>query len=348
MTASPNLRIALAAPVFASPGIPTMRTPSIERATWPIVRDAVVRAEELGYDSVWFSDHLFHGRDGEFFESWTALCIAAGFTDRIRLVNNHLGNGLRDARVVAKMATTLAAATDGRFDLFLARGYREREYSSYGLPWEDDATRTRRLGEAVHVIRALWPAHPVNFDGQFYRLDHALAAPTAGAEPFVWLGGPLEAETLELIAGQADGWNSFPLGPAAYAAAARAVDDACVAAGRAPASLRRSLETQVLVLDDWAEWPAWLEHWRRMREEAPPGDATSDITPSAAQLTDEIVTEACRQRFIVGTRDEVRARIFDYTALGVTDLVCWFMDAPPDASMRVVAELRDEVRRQGL
>lgn len=339
MTPAPPLRLALAAPVFAAPGIPTMRTPSLEAASWPVVRDAVVRAEQLGYDSVWFSDHLFHGREGAFYESWTALCIAAGFTDSIRLVNNHLGNGLRDARMLAKMATSLADASGDRFDLFLARGYREREYRAYGLPWESDSTRTRRLAEAVDVIRTLWSGSSVDFDGEFYRLDGAIAAPTTPAAPFLWLGGPLDAQTENLIATRADGWNSFPLGLAAYGEAAARIDAACTRVGRAPEALRRSLETQVLILDDWSQWPSWLEHWRRLRDETPMDAATSDIAPSPDDLTDERVTAACREQFIVGTRDEVADRIGEYRRLGVTDLVCWFMDAPSDASMTAMADL---------
>ena len=336
-------RLGLAAPVFASPGIVPMRTPSLEAASWSVVRDAVLRAEELGYDSAWFSDHLFHGRDGAFFESWTALAMAAGFTTSIQLVNNHLGNGLRDARVMAKAATTLSAATEGRLDLFLARGYREREYRSYGLGWEPDEVRTRRLGEAVDVFRALWPGETIDFDGEFYQLRDARATPAAADPPFLWLGGPTDPDMLALVAEKADGWNTFPLGLDGYRAASEALDEQCRRVGRDPATLRRSLETQVLVLGDWSQWQGWLDRWRRMRQLTPPDDATSDITPSEEELDDEIVTELCREQFLVGTRDEIRPRIEQYRELGVTDVVCWFMDAPSDASMTALASVRAEL-----
>ena len=333
------MRLSLAAPVFASPGIPMMRTPSIERVSWGLVRDAVVTAEQLGYDSVWFSDHLFHGRDGEFFESWSALCMAAGFTDRIRLVNNHLGNGLRDARMVAKMATTVAAATDGRFDLFLARGYREREYASYGLPFEDEATRARKLTEGIDIVERLWSGEVVDYAGEFYTLHDARATPTTSRRPFVWAGGPLDDESLRLVATRADGWNSFPCDLDAYLAAAARVDAACAAAGRDPSTLRRSLETQVLILEDDSEWQGWLDRWRQLRELHPLGSATRDIHPATANLSDDAVTNTCRSQFLVGTRDHVAERIAAYSAAGVTDLVCWFMDAPSSGSMTALKEL---------
>lgn len=337
MSGSP-VRLSLAAPVFAAAGHPGMRTPSMSEASWPVVRSAVTRAEELGYDAAWFSDHLFHGRDGAFHESWTALSMAAGFTDRIRLVNNHLGIGIRDPRVIAKMATTLADATGDRFELFLAMGYRERELRAYGLGWDDDDTRLRRLDEAVDVVRALWSGRAVDHDGDFYPLRDAVAAPTGAHPPFVWLGGPLGDASIRLIAEKADGWNSFPLSVADYAAAAARIDGACARIGREPTALRRSLEIQVLVLEDDAEWDDWVHRWERLRAEAPLGPATSDLVPPST-VVDRAALDAVRDTSLIGTPEQIAARIDAYRAAGATDLVCWFMDLPSHRSMERLIDI---------
>lgn len=334
------LRLSLAAPVFAAPGIPGLRTPSMRSASWPVVREAVLQAEELGYDSVWFSDHLFHGRAGAFHESWTALSMAAGFTSRIKLVNNHLGNGIRDARLIAKMATTLADATDDRFELFLATGYRERELRAYGLTWEDGVTRGRRLVEGLDVIRTMWSGEEESFDGEFYQLDHAVAAPTGKNLPFVWVGGPLDDGALALLAGEADGWNSFPLSLEAYRAAAVRVGDACREIGRDPRSLRRSLETQILILTDDDEWPQWITHWAQLRENAPLGAATSDLVPAGSVIDDSL--ENLQNQFVIGSPQHVAERIAAYREAGVTDLVCWFMDMPSHRSMNELVRIAGE------
>jgi len=333
-----RLRVALAAPVFAAAGHIGMRTPSMRDASWATVRASVELAEELGYDSVWFSDHLFHGRTGAFHESWTALSIAAGFTDRIRLVNNHLGVGLRDPRVLAKMATTLADATGDRFELFLAAGYRRREYDAYGIEWRADDVRLQQLREAIAVIRALWSGDPVDADGPSYPLHRAIARPTPGGAPFVWIGGPLSDGALDLIAAEADGWNSFPLGLDDYASAAQRVDDACRRNGRDPSTLRRSLETQVLIVDDEDEWHDMLQRWAGLRAAAPLDEFTDDLV-SGTVVYDADTVEAVRRQCIIGTRDEVAAIIDRYRALGVTDLVCWFMDLPDERSMRELTAL---------
>ncbi len=200
MITDARLKFALAVPVFASPGIANMRTPSFEKLDWGPVRESVILAEKLGYDSAWFSDHLFHGRDGEFFESWTTVSVLAGCTDRIRLVNNHFCNNFRHAALTAKMAATLDVISGGRFDLFLSPGMREREHSSYGFGWEPDATvRTRKLGEAVRLIRATWSGEPTDFDGEFYRLRGAINTPTP-----LQKGGPLTARGRGFRHGRAD------------------------------------------------------------------------------------------------------------------------------------------------
>lgn len=334
------LRLGLAVPMFAAPGIPTMRTPSVERLDWAATRDSLREADALGYDSAWFSDHLFHGLDGEFLESWTTLAAAATATERLRLVNNHLGLGFRAAPLVAKMAATADVISGGRFELFVSHGLREREHTSYGFEWmPQTARRVARLDEAVAVIRDLWTGRPVTHDGEFFALNGAISTPTPAHEIPVWLGGPLDDGVVDVIVRRADGWNALPSSLDEYAAKRERVDAACRAIGRDPRTLRRSLETQVLVLDDHDEWEAWMACWRSMREHAPLGFATSDMFPTGAPEQSEAeLTAACFEDFIVGTREEVAAKLTAYRELGVDEVVCWFMDWPLGDSMRVLAE----------
>jgi alkanesulfonate monooxygenase SsuD/methylene tetrahydromethanopterin reductase-like flavin-dependent oxidoreductase (luciferase family) len=337
---SESLSLGLAVPMFAAPGIPTMRTPSVERLNWSLTLDAICSAEALGYDSAWFSDHLFHGLDGQFLESWTTLAAAATATEHLRLVNSHLGLGFRSAPLVAKMAATVDVISNGRFELFVSHGLREREHTSYGFPWEPDAARrVARLDEAVGIIRALWTGAPVSHTGEFFTLNGALSTPTPVHNIPVWLGGPLDEAVVRIVVDRADGWNALPASVAEYAEKAVRVDTALRAAGRDPRTLRRSLETQVLVLDHPSDWDDWLSYWRELRERAPLGFATSDMFPDdAPEVSDDDLTEACFDSFIIGTREEVAAKLSAYRELGVDEVVCWFMDWPCGDSLRVLAE----------
>lgn len=334
------LRLGLAVPMFAAPGLPAMRTPSVERLDWSRTLAAIRSAEALGYDSAWFSDHLFHGLDGEFLESWTTLAAAAAATTRLRLVNNHLGLGFRAAPLVAKMAATVDVISNGRFELFVSHGLREREHVSYGFPWEPDVSRRiARLDEAVGIIRELWDGAPVTHRGEFFTLDGALSTPTPPHRIPIWLGGPLDDAVVRVVIDRADGWNSLPASLDEYALKAARIDTAARAAGRDPRSIRRSLETQVLVLEDRSEWGDWMRYWRGLRERSPLGFATSDMFPDDARaLSDDDVTAACFDSFIIGTREEVAAKLDAYRELGVDEIVCWFMDWPRGGSLRVLAE----------
>lgn len=339
------LKISLAAPVFAAAGRVDLRTPNLPVASWDLVRDVVLLAEELGLHAVWFSDHLFLGRDGAFFEPWTSLSALAGATSRIRLVTNHLNNNFRAAPLVAKMAATVDVVSGGRFELFLSPGLREQEHVSYGFDWEPDpVVRTQRLGEALQVVRGLWSGQPLDFAGIHYQLAGALSTPTprqAGGPP-VWVGGILDKVTTDLICDQADGWNSFPAGLDAYAALAAQVNKACLRHGRDPRSLARSLETQVLVLDDPGQLDDWLDRWDAMRSRLTAGDAATDVggaRPSRAELRLRY-----RDQFVIGTGTEVAEKLAAYQALGVDEVVCWFMDLPELGSLRAVAALGPTVQ----
>ena len=110
-----------------------------------------------------------------------------------------------------------------------------------------------RFEEALKVIRLLWESDgPVNFEGQFYRLEHARmdTEPFAGRFPPIWIGagGP---RMLEITGRYADGW--WPAGawsPEDYAAKLKAVRDAAERAGRDPLAIVPAFIQTCLIGDD--------------------------------------------------------------------------------------------------
>lgn len=346
-----RLDLGFAVPVFAAPGDVALRVPSAAALDWHKVRDSVLAAERLGYDSAWFSDHLFLGRDGAFLESWSTLAYFAGCTSRIRLVPNHCNINFRHAPLIAKAAASVDVMTGGRLELFLSPGAREVEHTSYGFGWEADRTvRQDKLGEAVTVIRQLWRAEPIDFGGSHYQLDQALSAPAPvqGVVP-IWLGGPLDDVACDLVARHADGWNALPSSLSEYAAQAELIDQACRTVGRPPQTLRRSLETQVLVLDDGPEGATnrsrldrWFDRWDELRIQEPRRRGADSRSATTRLERDELAARSVDQ-FVIGTRAEVARKLAAYADLGVDEVVCWFMDFPEPASMIAVA---DQLRPQ--
>ena len=89
-------------------------------ATPEIIRGAAVRAEQLGYDSVWVSDHVvvpdanIKNFGETIFDPLVTLGVIAGATSRVRLGTTVLIVPYRNAVVTAKMISSLDALSGGR------------------------------------------------------------------------------------------------------------------------------------------------------------------------------------------------------------------------------------------
>ena len=123
--------------------------------------DQIVRAEELGYDTVWLTEHHFD-QDGW---SPSLLPLAAGIatrTRRIRIGTFILVLPFQHALRVAEDAATVDILSDGRFDLGVGKGYRVNEFTSFGLPREQ---RNAMLEEGLEVVRQAWTEECFSFAG---------------------------------------------------------------------------------------------------------------------------------------------------------------------------------------
>lgn len=340
------MRLGFAVPIFANPGVPDFRTPNAERLEWDAVAGAAVEAERLGYDSLWVADHMFLGRDGAIYEGWTTLAVLAGMTESIRLGTIHLGNEFRHAPLTAKMAATLDVQSGGRLELFVDPGWREREHTAYGFEWEPDrAVRAARVGEAIELARLLWSGEQVSYEGTHYSLEGAICTPlpVQRPNPPIWIGEAFDEATLDLIVAHADVWNSMPAGLEVLAEKLAKIDAACRERGRDPGSLRRTLETQVLIYDERAEAERLFERFAELRAAHPSGEAMRDVVEFVAETNAELGRgelgfEELREEFVIGTPDEVATKLEAFAALGIDEVICWFMDFPEPTSMRRLIE----------
>jgi len=201
------------------------------------------QVEALGLDAVWTEDRISH--PANVLDPLMLLASAAACTRRIQLGTAVLVLTLRHAVVVARQVSTLHHLSGGRLALGVSLGGRPEEYLAAGVPMK---RRVAVFRENVTVLRRLLAGEPVDFQGQFVRLEHATVRPAAPVPLYV--GGHAEG-ALRRAGELADGWIMGPFGTVAdFPRPWRVVQDAARAAGRDPSALIAGRLVYVAVDDD--------------------------------------------------------------------------------------------------
>lgn len=247
----------------------------VQRTDWPSLREAVLRAEAVGFDDLWIDDHLLSDeadwRDPKL-EGWTTLAAVAAVTSRARIGLMVGANTLRNPGLVAKMATTVDHVSGGRAVLGIGAGWFEREHEAFGIDFGAGAgERLDRLAEAVPLLRRLLDGEEVTHAGSFYRFERALCAPRPVQDRLpILVGGAGPRKTIPLVARSADMWNAYG-SPADLAAADALLRLACETAGRDEREIERTVNLNVVVREDaaaaQADWLGWAGVHRPARSE---------------------------------------------------------------------------------
>ncbi len=273
------------------------------------------RAEDLGFDSVWVSDHFFYsfaryGADPApiaSLEPLTTLAGIAGVTQRVRLGTLVLCSAFRHPALLARIAASIDLLSDGRLDLGLGAGWMREEFDAFGYRFGTAGERFEVLEESLDVVRRLFRGDPVTVDGPTVTLRDAVLAPAPERAPAVWVGGKGGPRLLRLAARLADGWNMvWRVAPEAYADKVSDVRAACDAAGRDPAAFGLSVGLYSLIGEDEASAYAAFERARA----AAPGDAMASDDYGS-----------WRADTLSGTPEQIIERVAAFEALGVRELI---------------------------
>ena len=267
-----------------------------EAIDWETARRVARAADELGFDSLWCSDHVYSQRaepDRASVDPFLLLAVLAAETRRITLGTLVTAVCFRPPSIVGRMAAHLDALSGGRFVLGIGAGWGEGEHLAYGLPFPAAPERLSRLEEAVRLLRALWQGGPVDFEGEHYQLAGAYSHPRPLRGEVPLLVGGSGRRTMRIAARHAREWNVVALTLEAWAEQDSAFREVCEAEGRDPGSVRRSQVSGVLVGRDERELGA---HFGRVAERIP---ALAGRDPERA------VASLRRRGWLVGTPGEI-------------------------------------------
>jgi probable F420-dependent oxidoreductase len=171
------------------------------------IRRLAETAEELGFDSVWATEHIVVGPEavdpyGRVYDPLLTLGWIAGWTERIGLGTSIVLVPLHNPFHLAKEVATLEEVSGGRFTLGVGMGWHRDEFDFMGVPFEG---RGRRADEAIRLMRSLWAGDSV-FEGRYWSFRNATAEPHPLPQPEIWVGGSSE-RAIRRARELGDGWH---------------------------------------------------------------------------------------------------------------------------------------------
>ena len=181
--------------------------------------------EDLGFDSLFITDHLLAAKrfySVSFLEPLSALAVAAGVTERVRLGTSILIMPLRNPVMLAKELATLQFLSENRVILGAGVGWNEPEYEAVGV---HKSERGKRTDEMLDILMPLLEGETVTYHGRYYSVDDLFIEPISSHRPEIWIGGgsqladekspdlPRFVESVKARVLRTDGWIPRPTCP---------------------------------------------------------------------------------------------------------------------------------------
>lgn len=304
------------------------------------IRDLVQAAEDLGYHTAWFGDHIVVPgyatalSSPNWFDAVSCCIFGAGATTRLRFGTDVLVLPYRNPVVLSQLLATADQLSDGRITLGVGVGYISGEFAALGTP--PYAERGAVTDEYLDVLRVLWSADGgVEHRGRYVTFTDVHPGPAPRQSPLPVLVGGNGARALERAACRGDGWHPLFPTPEAYAAGrARIVARRDELGRTGPFRFSYSCSGVALV-DEGAPRAKPLSY-----DDFPDIPAEYRYAPAFPTAPDG------RTRF-VGTPAEVAGDLQDYAAAGVEHVALRFWTGDPSMDVpALLAQMRrfmDEV-----
>lgn len=187
-----------------------------------MIRGGLRVAEEEGYDTAWFGDHIVipdyasHISAPRWLHALSCILVGAGCTERIRLATDVLVVPYRNPVELSQLIASGDQLSAGRLTLGVGVGYIRGEFEALGAPPYQQ--RGQVTDEFVRAMRLLWESEgPVSFSGQWVGFRDVHALPQPAQDPFpVWVGGN-RPPARRRAAALGNGWHPLFPTPDEYA-----------------------------------------------------------------------------------------------------------------------------------
>lgn len=182
-----------------------------------VAREVATAAEDLGYDAVWFADHLAvpQAESWKLRRTWydapTLMAHVAAHARRIRLGTNVLVAPYRHPVLAAKMLATVDAVSDGRLIVGVGTGFVPEEFAALGVEDHFD-DRGAYTDECLAVWKTVWKGGTASFSGRYVSFRDMVVDPPTVQRPHppLWVGN-LGPRVLQRVAALGDGWHPVGL-----------------------------------------------------------------------------------------------------------------------------------------
>lgn len=278
------------------------------------------KIEELGYQSVWISDHLqgiYNTPRNPRLESWTTLTAIAAKTKKLKLGHLTLAAPFRNPALLAKMATTLDIISKGRAILSIGAGWNEKEFETYGYTFGNLKSRSDRLMEAAAIIKKMMTEEVSSYDGKYYTIKTAYNQPNPvqkNGVPLMIAGGG-EKRTLKTCAfyGDMSNYAIWRGSPSEFKHKTIVLEAHCLEINRDPATICKT-------------WPAFTFI------------NTSD--EEANRIADEFFTnvQPTERGGLIGSPGNIVQKIYEYIDAGADMLILSFLGSNWEKEAELFAE----------
>ncbi|MDP9247982.1 MAG: glucose-6-phosphate dehydrogenase (coenzyme-F420) [Candidatus Dormibacteraeota bacterium] len=285
--------------------------------------DFAILAEEVGFDSVWVSDHYQPWRhtDGHSPFSMSWLAALGERTSRVLMGTSVLTPTFRyHPAIVAQAFATLGVMYPERVILGIGTGESMNEVPVIGIEWPEFRERFGRMSEATRLIRKLWTEEFVEFDGDFYHVHGATVYDRPEKPVPIYVGA--SGEVAARFAGrQGDGFIcTSGKGIELYKdKLLPAVREGAEAAGRDFDAIEKTIEVKVSFDPDRVRAEEDCRIWAAL---ALPAEDKVDVhNPLEMEQRATRVKDPGRRWLISDNVDEHIEQIRPYLELGFTHLV---------------------------